>query len=326
MPTIAFPDVPALPGVPPLPVPPGGITLPTFDLNTTSQVATDSASVKVKPVWQINDFVSGGVILVPDSIIEFEYRGEQKIPNYPVEQGSFATYNKVAMPFDARLTCTCNGKSNMSRQEFLAAIQVLLTGLNLISIVTPDVAYGPCNLVHVDYRREARQGVSLLMAQLWFQEVRVAISNAPATATPDSATPVTVGQVAPVTPTAAQASAFSTPAATLKAITSSPTFAALAKTVPAVLGAILPFVGGPKAALQMSGYAATAGNLTQLLTSGSSVSGSSLASIPSQIGNLSGSLYAVTGGNLQAVASISAVANVGMVASDVAKVSSIAIR
>ena len=326
MPTIAFPDVPALPGVPPLPVPPGGITLPTFGLPMTSQVATDSASVKVKPVWQINDFTSAAVILVPDSIVEFEYRGEQKIPNYPIEQGSFANYNKVAMPFDVRLTCTCNGSTNMSRQGFLAAIQVLLTGLNLVTIVTPDVAYGPCNLVHVDYRREAKQGVSLLVAQLWFQEVRQVQPNGAPTVTPDAATPVTVGQVSPIPPTPAQTSMFSTPAATLKSITSSPTFAALAKTIPAVLGAILPFVGGPKAALQLSGYAATVGNLSQLLTNSTPVSSSSLASIPSQVGSLSGSLYAVTGGNLQAVAAIGSVANVGMVAADVAKVSSIAIR
>ena len=324
MPLIPYPDVPALPGVPALPAAIGAV-LATFGLNTTSQVADDALSVQVKPVWLITD-TYGNPVLTPDTIVEFEYRGEQKIPNYPVEQGSFATYNKVAMPFDARLTCVCNGSTNMSRPAFLAAIGTLLAGLNLCFVVTPDISYGPCNLIHVDYRREARQGVSLLVAQLWFQEVREAAGGTPATASPDTCYPTMMGQVYPVAPSSVQASMFSTPAATSSFLSGSSTYSALAKSVPAVLGALALVPGGAKSASQMRTMAAVSGNLTQIAASGSPIGPGVLASVPSQINTLAGALYAGSDGSLSAVASISAVSSVALVASNVINVSNISIR
>ena len=95
----------------------------------------------------------------------------------------------------------------MSKQGFLAAIDVLLNGLQLCSIVTPDAAYYPVNLIHADYRRDSRQGVSLIVVQLWFQEIRQTAKSIAATAQPDGSDPANQGQVGVIDPTASQAAA-----------------------------------------------------------------------------------------------------------------------
>jgi len=205
MPLIPFPDVPQLPGVPSLQSLANSLFGASGGQDYTQQLQ-DSSTVTDVPQWQITD-TNGAPILIPDSVVEFEYRGEQKIAAYPVEQGGFSSYNKVASPFDARLTCTCSGNEGMSKQGFLAAIDVLLNGLQLCSIVTPDATYQPVNLFHADYRRESRQGVSLIVVQLWFQEIRQTAKSIAATAQPDGSDPVNQGQVSTVNPTASQAAA-----------------------------------------------------------------------------------------------------------------------
>jgi hypothetical protein len=206
MPLIPYPDVPLVTGVPPLPVPPVGFDFPLQDVNLDSLESDSPAAVDVVPQWQITDS-NGAELLTPDSVIDFEYRNENKISNYPVEEGSFASYNKIATPFDARVTLACNGNGGMTREQFLGTVKALLDSLTLITIVTPDATYQNCNLVHFDYRRESRQGISLVVAQLWFQEVRTVSAGTTSTAQPDGADAKANGQVSPVDPTTKQTAA-----------------------------------------------------------------------------------------------------------------------
>lgn len=205
---IPYPDVPNVPGVPNVPRQIGAVLPDNVD-----QLSSDSTSYNPTPQWAITDS-TGNTALSPDSVIEFEYRGEMKICSHPVEQGSFSSYNKIAVPFDVRMVLSCNGNGPMSREQFLSAIETMRESTDLVSIVTPDDVYDNCNLVHVDYRRDARQGVSLIMVQLWFQEVRQGSSTTTSTAQPDGADPSQQGQVSPVNPTTQQQSAYNDTAIT----------------------------------------------------------------------------------------------------------------
>lgn len=196
---IPYPNVPPLPGVPAINRNSAGYV--GAALNIAAQLLPNNL---FGTKWAITD-ASGNLALVPDSFVNFEYKNERKIPNYPVEGGSFSNYNKVAMPFDCRCVVTCSGNGSMSKQGFLAAIQNYLDSLILLTISTPDASYPNLNLVHVDYKREARQGATLLLVQLWFQEIRIAQkSTAPNTAEPSGSVTVDTGQVSPVPPSAAQ--------------------------------------------------------------------------------------------------------------------------
>lgn len=204
MPLIPYPDVPSAPGVPDLPRNPvqqSQGTLPEVTVSDTATTPSGAAS------WAILDD-SGADVITPDSFISFEYRGEQKIPNYPIEKGSFASYNKVAMPFDIRTVIACGGQGAMTRQAFTDKLTAMLNAIDLYTVATPDAVYESVNLVHVNYRREAKQGVTLLLAELWFDEVRQTATATPGTAQPAGAAPVSNGQVAPVAPTPAQNAAI----------------------------------------------------------------------------------------------------------------------
>ena len=213
MPLIPLPDVPDLPGVPALPrIPTGPLAIGGAAVALATAYQGTQGYSAIPSAWQIAD-TTGNALITPDSVIEFEYRGEMKVAAYPVEQGGFASYNKVYVPFDARMICACNGNGAMTREQFLAQIELLrsdpVQGLQSIAIITPDEVYQPCNLVHVDYRREARSGVSLILAQLWFQEIRPTGTATLATAQPSGASAQNIGQAATVSPTAQQSAAYS---------------------------------------------------------------------------------------------------------------------
>jgi hypothetical protein len=212
MPLIQYPDVPIGLGVPAL------VRALTFSQQATTAAQTQEAIASAASVpmrqygeWQITD-ADGRAVIKPDSVIDFEWRGESKVASHPVEKGSFAAYNKIATPFDARLTIACGGLGEMQRAEFLFQLETMADSLDLYSIVTPDRIYANCNLVHADYRRDAKQGVTLLLVQLWFQEIRTAGVAVVKTVRPASAPSVSVGRVSPVNPTAKQAASAALPA------------------------------------------------------------------------------------------------------------------
>lgn len=202
MPLIPFPDVPKLPGVPAIP---RSSTVPTPTLEPTSN--TNLPNTIFASEWAFVD-ENGTHVIIPDSFVDFEYREERKIPNYPVENGSFSSYNKVALPFDIRVTVACNGSrattGGMSKVEFLQSIQDLMDSLALIAITTPDNTYENCNLIHADYRRESKSGVSIIIAKLYFQQVRVTQAAVVTTSQPSGTPAQNNGQVSPVPPTAKQ--------------------------------------------------------------------------------------------------------------------------
>ncbi|MFL9999152.1 hypothetical protein PQR34_48040 [Paraburkholderia sediminicola] len=95
MPLIEFPDVPPMAGVPDLnrlPLAVGVLTGITPAIQGLDYFNLLPADV---PQWILADD-QGNALVTPDSVVELGFRGEQSIPSYPVEAGSFAAYNKVA--------------------------------------------------------------------------------------------------------------------------------------------------------------------------------------------------------------------------------------
>ncbi len=196
MPLIPYPDVPPLPGVPKLNASSAGYVAAALTV-----VGELLPANLFGPQWAILDQKTGQRLLQPDSFVAIEYREEHKIPNYPIEQGSFQSYNKVALPYDIKLTVSCGGNGAMTIPQFLTAIDSMLQNLTIVSITAPPDSFPLTSLVHVDYRRESRQGVTLILAQLWFQELRIPPDLAgPPAAAASGAEAISNGQVSPVTP------------------------------------------------------------------------------------------------------------------------------
>ncbi|AJY65693.1 hypothetical protein [Burkholderia glumae] len=226
LPVPDFPNVPPLPGVPALPRAPGE-SLGSFAISTVLSDAVDFLQSILRPQWGIFD--SRGVPVAPaDTALSIEYRGDSHISGYPQEEGGFASYNKVQVPYQARVQLVC-AKSEAARQEFLAQIEAAKQSTMLFRVVTPDVTYENANVIAYDYRRTSRAGVTLLVVEVFVEEVRQTVvakfayqDNTPSStvtgavrintfsnvASPASADPVSLGQVQTVTPTAGQAALF----------------------------------------------------------------------------------------------------------------------
>lgn len=170
MPTLSvpqYPSVPAAPGVPAL--------LSTIDQvqNTVVLAVADALLVLnmfAPPQWGL--FASGVQVVKPDSVISVSYRQDDRISSAPQEQGGFNSYNKVALPYDARITFA-KGGTVAQKNAFINSIMAAQKSLNLYEVVTPEAVYFSANVVHHDYDRSQRSGAGLLLVDVWVEEVRI---------------------------------------------------------------------------------------------------------------------------------------------------------
>lgn len=214
MPNILFPNVPNVSGVPAL-------------LRNVSNIGTavsgaiaavekfGSLANFLAPRWGVFDS-NHNPVAIADSVISLDYRNDFRVSDYPVEQGGFASYNKVATPYEARVRMSC-GKDAASRAAFLAAIDAASKSLNLYSVVTPDATYLNATIADYDYRREQHNGAGMIVVDLSLREIRqialAAYSNSNAisadkTNSVGAVSPFNFGQVQATTPTTTQATLF----------------------------------------------------------------------------------------------------------------------
>ncbi|NBD02185.1 hypothetical protein [Burkholderia thailandensis] len=202
----AFPNVPDLPGVPPLIRAPGE-SLGSFALSLITTDAIGLLEGLLAPVWGIFDEF-GAPMAVADTALSIEYRGDSRISKYPQEQGGFADYNKVQVPYSARVQLACGG-SDARRAAFLSSIEASKQSTMLFTVITPDATYENANVVAYDYRRTSRNGVTLVVAEVYLEEVRQTVvaqfDNTQNAASQDSAS---LGQVQGQAPTAAQSGLY----------------------------------------------------------------------------------------------------------------------
>lgn len=194
MPLIEFPDVPDVAGVPAIL---RSISVPTPGAVLDSLIGSVSDAVFARPVWGVFD-EDGNEVLLPDSFLGIEYRNEARVSNYPQEKGAFASYNKVETPYDCRVKMAIGGEK-ADRTAFLDTLEALRKGLDLLTVVTPEVSYASANLQSYNYSRTTTNGVSMLTVELNFIEVRITaaaeFSQIEEPQEPAAADPVSDGQV-----------------------------------------------------------------------------------------------------------------------------------
>lgn len=133
---------------------------------------TQQFDAVLSPIQVIASFLGvPNIIPVTASMVEFDFRQDWAIANYPIENGGFASYDKVTRPYDVRLRMACSGPT-AKRQAFLQSILTIANSTKLFDIVTPETIFTSCNVSHVSWPRRADHGVSVIHAELWFQKIR----------------------------------------------------------------------------------------------------------------------------------------------------------
>lgn len=167
MPLIEYPDVPQAPGVPAV-VRDGADPVPPDNFDFAPAEVPDTPPVYAQ--WGILD-ANGNAVIEPDSFVSVAYRQNSRVANFPVEEGGFESYDKVQTPYDLRVRVT-KGQSVEARSAFLAVLESLQQGLDVVSVVTPEVVLDAANLETFDYDRTAVNGVALLTVDLYFVQIR----------------------------------------------------------------------------------------------------------------------------------------------------------
>jgi len=177
---LPFPNVPNLPGVPQIPrsalFPPTPV--PQLD-PTQSDALWQSASQG--PVWGIFDSNNNQVV-TPDNVMDFDYRQEYRIPNFPIQGGQLASYDKVTLPYETVVRMS-KGGTQQDRTDFLNSIATVAASLDLYVIATPEKIYGNANVLRYELIRRGREGAFFLEVDIFFVEIRGVTAQYSATAT-----------------------------------------------------------------------------------------------------------------------------------------------
>lgn len=120
-------------------------------------------------LWGIYHQDGSGAVVEWDSVHHVEYARDYNISDYPQEEGSFESYNKVQQPYQAKVGFLIA----KTRKDFLNSFEAIAATLAEVIVITPDIAYDSANITHYNYRRDERSGVSMILVEVWVQQVRI---------------------------------------------------------------------------------------------------------------------------------------------------------
>lgn len=221
MPTIPYPNVPNAPGVPDVPrMSPGSPVLKITLLPNDVSAGT----ITQDTLWGIFSSFTGEALFTPFeggtlSTYSFDYSRQTTIATFPVEEGSFATYDKVWNPANPVVTLAFSG-SEIEKAGLLSNLEKACQNTSLWDVHTPEYSYEGYTIERYSYRRMATKGATMLLIDVSLKEVKpVAVSyanasspNVPSPSSPSSASvtpapqspsatpPVSSGQVQTSTP------------------------------------------------------------------------------------------------------------------------------
>jgi hypothetical protein len=190
IPKPVFPNVPKLPGVPQLRRSPQFPAAPPPIVGIAIVLGRLWQALFSQPAWaiykqavttpQTNDdgvetvtvVAEREPVVVPDSFLEFGYRNEYTMSDYPVQDGGFASYDKVANPFETMVRMA-KGGSQQERKKFLDSLDAIVGTLDLYDILTPEKTYLGVNVLRYEFaRRGNRNAYFFTEVDLYFREIR----------------------------------------------------------------------------------------------------------------------------------------------------------
>ena len=187
MPLIPFPNVPKVPGVPSIPrsakFPAAarmvlgltqGLLWRLFQVDTRWGIFDSKGKALGDPakftgfVGSLLDSAGLGSTLSTGGV---DYSKETRVSDFPLERGSFASYNKVEQPANPSVTLCLTG-SEKNRRTFLEAIDKAAKSTDLYSVVTPEVTYVNYSVERYSYSRRSSKGATLLIVDISLREIR----------------------------------------------------------------------------------------------------------------------------------------------------------
>jgi hypothetical protein len=105
------------------------------------------------------------------AMLEMSTTEDSNLPSEPIEQSSFATYNRVIEPIDIKCRLGLQGTS-AELQSTLDKLSELRKGMDKLTFVTPSASYQDLMLQGFDYRKDDHTGHNVLLVDLTLVEIR----------------------------------------------------------------------------------------------------------------------------------------------------------
>ncbi|PHM67893.1 phage baseplate protein [Xenorhabdus sp. KJ12.1] len=111
-------------------------------------------------------------LLLADSVISLQYQNQYRVVSAPIENGSFASYNKVGEPYKVTVQLSKSSGGTLERGAFLSQLEILAKSTLKFHVVTPEFVYINAAIVGYDLAREAKDGTTLIKVNVHLEEVR----------------------------------------------------------------------------------------------------------------------------------------------------------
>ena len=123
------------------------------------------------PQWGV--FIEGTATpaVTVSSVLAVDAAGDSRTSDYPLQTGSFTTYNKVRTPNVFRITITRDGFES-DRQELLQWLVDNLDQPTVYDVVCPEFRWPSVTLVSYRITRTAQSGAGMILAECIFQQIR----------------------------------------------------------------------------------------------------------------------------------------------------------
>lgn len=166
-----FPNVASLPGVPQLArsLLIQALAPPVLGFAANPDVLWQAT--QAAPVWGVFDS-NNNLVVNADSVQSFDWRKENRIPNFPIQQGEFGTYNRVGLPNETSVVLT-KGGTLAERTAFLQQVDALVDqkNISLYTIRTPEKSYVNASCGRAELSRRDKDDAYYFDVEIYFVEI-----------------------------------------------------------------------------------------------------------------------------------------------------------
>jgi hypothetical protein len=120
--------------------------------------------------WTLLD-ERGGSAVAFTSFLDIDLKNAGQALSYPIEEGSFANYNKVESPLDMRVSLATQG-TDADFEYILTKLDEYKREAVKLSVATPARLYESLTLETYSYKRGREAGAGILTVELTLVEVR----------------------------------------------------------------------------------------------------------------------------------------------------------
>ena len=117
-----------------------------------------------------------GADITPDSVLEMSFQAESEATSEPIEKGGFASFYKTNSPETVSLVFSFSA-DDARQNNALDKIRERKENYDLISILTPTHLYENMTILSYSYNRTNTDGMTMLVLQVDFQQIKQVAVN-----------------------------------------------------------------------------------------------------------------------------------------------------